>query len=826
MDTELATIYTDQTSEFADIQSRTPHIDLTDSPLPPSLIYTFTNSTQLGITSSIADHGYMEIEFDLAGNFWGINFNFGNNLNGAQIRQGIAHLIDKASFATYEPSISGHATPIDNPLPTSNGGLPTPNPCAWDSNFSESGSTCSVGSPGGTAYRLHAAAGANGILWLQAPGSVDLNAAAQHFVNAGVATGFNNSTSVLTGISSAAATNPINFFIRNDDPARLDFGNSLAEQICYLFTGSYSTPCTYLTVTRGPASAFGFCIDPFPCPRTWGMYTAAFSNVYPFDSSLYYAYNSRFVSGAPSIQPPNGPCSSQSVPTQSPSNFIYLCSPNYDNISSQMELSSCLSAAGDPSAGQTANGPGANCPNTSQLSAISAGVQAEDTFGKGAYTIPVYELNTQFGYLNNGWTGLINDDGLGLPNPFTWLNAWNPNPVLPGTVRQGFRQTTSSVSPYVASTIWDGYLVTGVYDSLTVPNPLSSGQMIYWAALNTQRLPNSALTYTPPLKTNSTYRVTLRSDLFFQDGRKVTSFDVAFSYLSLKGAGAIAGGGAAPMTGVTILGPSQFDINLNAVGPFTLQSLTSLPILPGAYWTNAGSSAWNSAVSTCTVTGAACYPAQYTINTTTPTQTVCALTCVFPTADMNVNVAQTGASYDPIANHSLVGSGGWQCGTGATLGYGCSSSNVQNPPVGGSYTLTRFGKGLAPASSISGIYSHSSGNLALYIWSQDNGDFTHDFLNFAVVASCFGQPVTSSAPCAHYQQGIGANGGPIPVGLTQIAIVNRFVGLNWVGPYNWATAPPTGIGSLPPVLHEGSLTLNPSSIAGCSSPYPTGGYDC
>ncbi len=66
MDTEQALIFTDQSAELTDIQSSSPHIDLTDSPLPSSLIYTFTTSSQLGITSGVADHGYMEIEFNLA----------------------------------------------------------------------------------------------------------------------------------------------------------------------------------------------------------------------------------------------------------------------------------------------------------------------------------------------------------------------------------------------------------------------------------------------------------------------------------------------------------------------------------------------------------------------------------------------------------------------------------------------------------------------------------------------------------------------------------------------------------------------------------------
>jgi len=317
--------------------------------------------------------------------------------------------------------------------------------------------------------------------------------------------------------------------------------------------------------------------------------------------------------------------------------------------------------------------------------------------------------------------------------------------------------------------------------------------------------------------------------MFFQDGRKVTSFDVAFSYLALKAVGAFASGGAAPMNGITILGPSQFDINVNAVGPFTLLTLSGLPVMPGAYWTGAGSSAWSSGISACTATGATCYPAQYTlVGTGTPTA-ACTFSCAsFPATLMNVNLAQTSAGYDPIVNHSLVGSRAYTCGVVTSSGSStsCSSTGAMNPPVGGSYVLSRFGKGLAPASSVSGIYFRSNGNLAAYLWSQDTGDITHDFLNFSVVASCFGAAVTSTGPCAHFQRGIGANGGPISVGLSQVAIVNRFVGLNWVAPFNWASSPPVGIIPLAPVLYENTITLNPASLVGCATPYPTGGYDC
>src|SRR5437899_42146 len=514
-DTFQATIFTDESSEFTNIQTSSPSIDFTDWPLTPDLTGPFTTSPNFLITSSISAAGNFEVEFLLAANFWGVSMNFGNSTAGINIRQGIWHVIDTAKFA-------------------------------------------------------------------------------------------------------AALSNPVNFFIRNDNTPRLDLGNSMAEQICYLFTGAYTVPCGYLTVTRGPITAFpGFTTSTTAVNLSWGMYTAAFGSVagpLPFDSTFYFLYNSQFVSGIPAIKSPTGPCSANSVPTVSAPNYMYVCDPVYDSLTNQMEFASSLP------------------------SALNFGAQAETRFGNHAYTIEVFEQNEQFGYQNNGWIRADNNAGSGLPNFWTWLNAWNPSPVVPGTIRQGFKQTTSSVSPFIDSTVWDAYIVGNIYDSLAVTNPTSGGQLIYWMALSVNQLTNSGLTYTPPAGTTQTFRFTLRSDMFFQDGRKVTSFDVAFSYLALKGTGAFAGGGAAPMTGVTILGPSQFDINVNAVGPFTLLTLTGLPVLPGAYWSNAGSSTWTSSISQCTVTGATCYPAQYTVNSANPTTTLCALNCTFPATNMNVHV--------------------------------------------------------------------------------------------------------------------------------------------------------------------------------------------
>jgi hypothetical protein len=59
------------------------------------------------------------------------------------------------------------------------------------------------------------------------------------------------------------------------------------------------------------------------------------------------------------------------------------------------------------------------------------------------------------------------------------------------------------------------------------------------------------------------------------------------------------------------------------------------------------------------------------------------------------------------------------------------------------------------------------------------------------------------------------------IGIGQVSIVLRFFGVNWISPFNWAAAPPVGIGVPAPVLYEGSITLNPASVVGCPN-----GYDC
>src|SRR5260370_23046794 len=307
----------------------------------------------------------------------------------------------------------------------------------------------------------------------------------------------------------------------------------------------------------------------------------------------------------------------------------------------------------------------------------------------------------------------------------------------------------------------------------------------------TQQLTNSSLTYNAPAHTLGTFRFTLRPDLFFQDGRLVTSYDVAFSYLSMVGSGSFLGSLATSMTGITVLGSHQFDIGVNSLGPFVLPNLTSLPIVSGRYWTNAGSSAWDTAMITCTSV-AGCPLSQYTLSGSTVN---CALGCSPSISLLTVNPGDTSPTFDPITNHIFVGSGPWQCGTVTSSGSGtCTSSGAENPPVGGSYTLTRFWNGLAPASSVSGIYFRSSGTLALCIWATFNctSSSQQGFLLISQIFACYGQPVNPAGPCSHWQRGLRnilANPGQLIV-LAQVAIVLTFSSVHWTAPYDCNGRPP------------------------------------
>src|SRR2546425_7553009 len=873
-----------------------PNVDFISSPLTASEIAsTCPGSVTIICTAPVADKGYFEIEFNLAGVFWGIPLTYGNSSAGVQLRQGIAHLINKSSFVTNNSACVGGGVCVanDDPLaPCSsssssscpNGGLVNPNPCGWDSLFPESGSTnCIVGAPGGTAYNCAFSAlcptgtvtGTSQFPWQPAIGSADFCAAAHHFRQAfqaqfGFTVTLNSScelipptggwpiaVTALAKACSGTATADVCFFVRSTEP-RTSLGEGLAQEICALFSPAWTGgtglttlagqpfscdntntgtgnaacgggSCPFLQVTTGVVSAFcGFTTSPGTPDLCWGMYTAGFRQVFPFDRTIYFGYNNVFASQTNptctnvdcSSNTPGSTCAGTTSTTSAP-DYNYVCSPVYDSISSQMENTSCLAATGDPVFDQSTPSF-ANCPGTSQLSSVSAGYQAVDLFGKNVFTLPIWTGNDYYARLSNwaqggatpGVSTAVGGGLTALPNYFNWLNAYSPTPAVSGTIRQGFMATITNLNPFDFDTVWEAYLLSNIYDSLFEPNPLCSIatepgvttcssilQNIDWMTTSHSFLcytGGPACTATTLGYGNSTYfagttadlRLSLNRSNHWQDGGPVTAWDVKYSFINLNATGAFQATSLANVAHINVLDEFTLDLNLKIKGPFTEFSIGGVTIIPGHVWSNCGThgtNTWNNGLTGKNIAGN---------NIVNALQDSCVGTFSSPNIVTLNNIPAASVLFDPVTNGFLIGSGPYTCesigGAGhpafGTIGGGCSVDNTQAPAPGlDDFTLTRTGCTLTSTGTVCGVagsssdYFRSSGALAAYTWTGDIGSGSADFSKVLTVNSCHSS--TPSANCPHWAQGIGnpsLTSTSNPVGLSQRLKVNSLKGVSWI----------------------------------------------
>src|SRR5438552_4607423 len=443
---------------------------------------------------------------------------------------------------------------------------------------------------------------------------------------------------------------------------------------------------------------------------------------------------------------------------------MYICSPEYDSLSSQMENAPCLAAAGGPVLGQSTP-TFADCPGTSQLSSISAGYQAVDLFGRNAFTIPVWDGNHHYARLSNwsqggttpGFSTAVGFGFSGLPNYFNWLNAYSASPALAGTLRQSFLTTVDSLNPFQATTLWDFYTLSSIYDGLFKPNPLCSIaatpgvmtcsqalQLVDWMTTSHSYLcyPGGlACTATTLGYGNSTYfanttadlRLTLNRANHWHDGGPVTAWDVKYSLINLNATGAYQATSLASIAHINVLDEFTLDLNLKAKGPFTDYFIGSITMIPGHVWSACGASTWNTGVTGKNIAGTSILNAA---------EDSCVGTFASPNIATVGGVRADRPTFDPLANGLLIGSGPYTCesigGTGhppvGTIGAGCSIDNTQYPPFGlNDFTLTRSGCTLTASGTICGVagsssdYFRSSGALASYIWSGDIGSGSADF---------------------------------------------------------------------------------------------------
>jgi len=533
-----------------------------------------------------------------------------------------------------------------------------------------------------------------------------------------------------------------------------------------------------------------------------------------------------------------------------------------------MEFSACLASpsttAPDPALGNASptfatcsgstvsGGAGATaCIGASPVcSAVSAGYQALDFFGKNVLTLPIWSLDDYYARLSNwsqggstpGFNTAVGFGFYGLPNYFNWLNAYSATPAVPGTHREGTLATVDSLNPFDASSYWDFHLLAKIYDSLFEPNPLCSIattpglttcsqplQLIDWMTTS-----HSFLCYPggPPCTSatlgygNSTYfgntsadlRLTLNRSNHWHDGGPVTAWDVKYSLINLNATGAYQATSLASIAHINVLDEFTLDLNLKAKGPFTDYFIGSITMIPGHVWSACGASTWNTGVTGKNIAGTSILNAAED-------------SCVGAFASPNIatvgGVRADSPTFDPLANGLLIGSGPYTCesigGTGhppvGTIGGGCSIDNTQYPPFGlNDFTLTRSGCTLTASGTICGVagsssdYFRSSGALASYIWSGDIGSGSADFSKVLTVNSCHSS--SPSANCPHWAQGIGNPGGTgsNPVGLSQRLKVNLYKGVSWIG---FATPESAGTQLIPSC--SAGYTLPQTTITPCTA---------
>ncbi|HZY93312.1 MAG TPA: hypothetical protein VFE98_00415 [Candidatus Bathyarchaeia archaeon] len=782
VDKLLINTYADEFAEWTDLKANPPNLDLTDWALTPTDLPSPcpTPSTAIlcdsrfYVTAPVANFGLFGLNFNHANTFFGINFASGSDTSpqatqAINFRQGVAHLVDRAAFISKV--LGGFGSTMDNPLPPGQGvshsGLPfdstcLPQPgctgayslggfnlqgvCAWDTL---NPTTCIS-----AFHRTSDTSDANGIVNVGQPDFCD---AADHWIAAGLATG-KNADCTLIGFTQLASS--ITFFVRSDSSPRLRMGDSLAQRMCQLINGAAALTCSQVIVShQNIQNTRPVVFDTSRQHLDWHLYTMGWL-LSATPDQIWALYNSQFAG-----QWCGGPAGNVAP------NYGYFCNPSFDKYNSMVEFNS------------TTNG------------AIAALQVAQEIYGKHVVSIDLFAQSEQFAYLK-GWTGVNNAKGIGPSNFFGSINMWNANPAVSGNLRWGFKQGTDEVNPLTFSSVWDGYVVSSVYDTLVAANPYSPTDLFGWMVNQWQFL---APQPGDPAGTAADVKFNLRNDIFFHNGAQVTAQDYKFSVLAFKHTGGLVNPLTAGIIGVQIQNDFNFIVNLNSNSVFALQNIGGIPVLPQKLWA---------------------------LSTTGP--------CIIDTSPQ-CSLAADASSRDPIATFRYAGSGAFICqdlaNPGPTgVGGKCTKSGTQASGTQlGAIVLQRNGLGLATDPSKKGTastaYFRDSAKYKQWEWADVFSHGTVDILDVSNAAGCFNQPATGA--CAHWETpaatitcvstagtcnigslaGIGGTRAST-VQLLSIAQAYGWFGVSWSSPLSYSQL--VGVQALASqTLYEGGLQYAP-----------------
>jgi hypothetical protein len=313
-------------------------------------------------------------------------------------------------------------------------------------------------------------------------------------------------------------------------PQNRDNQAGFVGTICYLFCPQYTRHyCSFLPIPQCTPIVFEDTPDSGGSPDAWQLYTAGQS----FDPipDQYFLNRNSINTGQV--------CAG--VPTIKPNNYEFWCDPQSDTWSDAGEFAPTLALS----------------VQFFQRSMITALTNAVD--------IPGFSFVDTF-VENNGWnfqqcttqcvntqSSIVNTVGFGTQAGSAYFSLLNARQVsgytahvasyqpVPGLIRRGFSQDTANLSPFTFNSIWEGDVLSSIFDTMLQPNPNTGGaatQYIDWGTTShsSRSNPNevgcnSILGCVTGVTTQTWH---LRNDWKFSDGNSVTANDVAYSIIAYR----------------------------------------------------------------------------------------------------------------------------------------------------------------------------------------------------------------------------------------------------------------------------------------------------
>ncbi|MEM2550073.1 MAG: ABC transporter substrate-binding protein [Nitrososphaerota archaeon] len=225
---------------------------------------------------------------------------------------------------------------------------------------------------------------------------------------------------------------------------------------------------------------------------------------------------------------------------------------------------------------------------------------AQEVFAESALSVPLYSatgykvisktVTAEGSYKGETWTNLVNWPGYGVDNGYTFLNMhttaheWLPG----GVIQYGFKTTDiRQLNPIYSEWLWDNTVLDLIgFESLLARNPYTL-DFIPWVAKTF-----NVSTYNHPVLGECTKVVfTLRDDVYFQDGRKLTIQDIYFTFVEIDDI--LASRGFAPpwwisnvmdILSFTILDSMNFEVLLGVKSIYAVGWVGGNRILPEHIW--------------------------------------------------------------------------------------------------------------------------------------------------------------------------------------------------------------------------------------------------